>query len=287
MDNTLTTKGFLFEGGLEIRLFQYRGRWVCTCRDLATWLGYEHPRNLTFKIRGEWSEEFEEGVDYDLLKGEDLKEFKDVCGSKTSLFANSALVLYKDGILGALLRTGKPMGVRLRKWLRREVFPALEQEGVYRLPAAEVPSLSDDDKLALAWAKEKRLAEREARLARQFEYKATREVIDLAAGLGVAEDIRQSLAICALERATGEDYPQLKPADEHADWLTPTQIGQMLGMTPNAVGRVISQLGIRGNPDYSRAILNKAKDHNRTVTSYQYSPEAVAMVRDTCQRASA
>jgi hypothetical protein len=45
------------------------------------------------------------------------------------------------------------------------------------------------------------------------------------------------------------------------------------------VGRVISQLGLRGNhPGLSKAIVNKAKGHERTVTTYLYSPRAVAQI---------
>jgi hypothetical protein len=45
------------------------------------------------------------------------------------------------------------------------------------------------------------------------------------------------------------------------------------------VCRVISQLGLRGNhPGLSKAIVNKAKGHERTVTSYLYSPRAVAQI---------
>lgn len=51
--------------------------------------------------------------------------------------AASVVFLYKEGITGALLRTTKPKGIALRKWLRREVFPALEQDGSYSLPGVE------------------------------------------------------------------------------------------------------------------------------------------------------
>ena len=62
-------------------------------------------------------------------------------------------------------------------------------------------------------------------------------------------------------------------------WSTPTQIAERWReMTPMRVGRVIAHLGLKGSRAHSRAFLDKARAHDRTVVSYVYSPCAVGLI---------
>jgi len=70
----------------------------------------------------------------------------------------------------------------------------------------------------------------------------------------------------------------LKPATDD-DWLSPTEIAERMGVTVARVGRIITELGLRGNIEgLAKAIVNKSRSSNRTVTSYLYSPAAVARI---------
>ena len=91
-------------------------------------------------------------------------------------------------------------------------------------------------------------------------------------------NIVMAYEVVTAEVATELEFPQLKPKTDD-DWQSPTQIGQRLGISPQRVGIAITALGLRGNHEgLCRAIVNKSRSSDRTVTTYLYSPEAVGMV---------
>ncbi len=94
----------------------------------------------------------------------------------------------------------------------------------------------------------------------------------------IGDELRSTFEVVAAEIATGRNLAMLKPATED-DWQSPSEIASRLGVTANRVGRTITALELRGNkPGLARAVLNKAKGHDKTVTSYLYSPVAVVLI---------
>jgi hypothetical protein len=89
--------------------------------------------------------------------------------------------------------------------------------------------------------------------------------------------------VVASELALGgslDDYQELLA---HG-WLTPTQIAdRWCGMTAMRVGTLIAHLGLKGSRAHSRAFLNKARGHDRTVISHVYSPAAVGLIERELQ----
>ena len=81
--------------------------------------------------------EFEVGFEYEVLKGDKLKEFAtttDVAANNViSKKARAVTIFYEDGLYGFLQYTDKPIGVRFRKWIRREVIPDIRKTGSYTL----------------------------------------------------------------------------------------------------------------------------------------------------------
>lgn len=73
--------------------------------------------------------DFEVGFEYEVLKGDKLKEFAtttDVAANNViSKKARAVTIFYEDGLYGFLQYTDKPIGVRFRKWIRREVIPEI------------------------------------------------------------------------------------------------------------------------------------------------------------------
>jgi hypothetical protein len=63
----------------------------------------------------------------------------------------------------------------------------------------------------------------------------------------LSQEIKDSLAVAAAEEASGRKLAGLlPPADETYQWESPTQIAERMGTTPNAVGKAITALGLRG-----------------------------------------
>lgn len=134
-------------------------------------------------------------------------------------------------------------------------------------------------------------AKREERLAAQAESAARKLKIHayerylVLGGDHVTDAMRQVVGAKMVEIATGEPATMLLPADVRADWKTPTQIAEDLDTNSNVIGRIVGELGLKG-PNWtgldgmSEPITNQAKHADRQVTSYRYSPEAAAMIRD-------
>ena len=72
----------------------------------------------------------------------------------------------------------------------------------------------------------------------------------------------------------------LKPAVDDS-WYSPTEIGHRFGVSANRIGRTVGELGLRANlPGLSKAIINKAQGHNRTITTYLYSEKAIKQIEE-------
>jgi len=286
-----------FEGA-PLSTIIYRGKPHWGAREVGAALGYSRGgKRLATRITGAWSEELAEGRDYVVVTGEDLAELKrllelgtrevpsrsgDSSTKRVGKRAPNLLLLTESGLHLVLQKTTMPAGVRLRRFLANEVLPQLARTGKYdpeapeALPAPQQPTKTPAE-LRLAWA-------REDRLRRQLEHRALRQLVtSLKAREDVPGELVATYEVKATEAALGRELPELLPA-VLPGWQSPTQIAEALGVTPNRVGRVITALGLRGKAGLSREVVNKARGHAKTVPSWLYSPEAVAMIRDALQR---
>jgi prophage antirepressor-like protein len=273
--------------GRDIKTLTYRGKPAWIAREIGEAIGYSQGgKRFATRITGEWAGEFIEDHDYVLLTGEELADFKAICELGTSPVPSHApqiMLLFESGLYLALAKTNKPVGKRLRRFLAEEVLPQIARDGSY-LPERQVQdcklhnrnSSVVDPKLA----RELRLARRLELEERKFQTKALKELVQTLRATGkYDDDVLATYDVAATETATGKDLAELKPATEH--WSSPTEIAGRLGITPQRVGLTITKLGLRGNiAGLARAVVNKATGHQRTVTSYVYSPKAVQQITD-------
>ncbi|SJW13938.1 prophage antirepressor-related protein [Clostridioides difficile] len=93
------------------------------------------------------AEDFEIEQEYDVLKGNEFNDFVTtlnvVANNIISNKARSITIFYEDGLYGFLQYTDKPIGVQFRKWLRREVLPAIRQHGAYITNNADPQALRE------------------------------------------------------------------------------------------------------------------------------------------------
>lgn len=114
---------FDFEGR-AITAYQFRGR---TC-----WIAQDVGRVLTYddggwrKTLGTWRDELVDSVDIQELKGPELREF---LGSVGLTLPNTTRlsVLFESGLNLVCIKTDKPLGKKLRRFLAEKVLPALRQ----------------------------------------------------------------------------------------------------------------------------------------------------------------
>lgn len=124
--------------GQAVPAVLWRDRWCWPAAAAGLAAGYKEGRIAVDKIRGEWREEFVEGKDYELLKGLDLKAFRDASSDslEASAKVSQMLILTESGLdmMLVLARTAK--GRRLRRMLVDYILPQLRAEGSATLPGA-------------------------------------------------------------------------------------------------------------------------------------------------------
>ena len=223
----------------------------------------------------DWSDEFETGLDYQVMKGKDYKDFKRL-NEVSESNSPSVMLLFEPGVNSVFLKTDKPIGKRLRKFIRSEVLPQINRTGEYS-PDREIesskptPALTREDrKLAVAEA-------REARLSKGAEAKAMRRLAQLVEDSGQVDQlIITTHKIAAEECEIGRTFPALHmPAPD--PWRTCTQIGNDLGISAIAVGKIARRLDVGGRniPGMCRMVTS-VSPHNagKIIFPYIMSPEA-------------
>ena len=278
MQEIQKTKAFDFEGQ-QLTQLEYDGRPCWFASELSIIMGYSEAKTVSHQIRGTWSDEFIEGNDYDLLRGSDLADVKSALelGGKNHLsHMAQAMVVFETGVHLVLAKTNKPAGKRLRRFLVEEVLPQIARDGAY-LPEREITPdgrLSVKDELQMRL----RLAEMQDR---QFKSDAMLRLVDILKSdpQYTAATVR-NYEIRAAELAAGDDLSAIKPR-LNGKHLSPTAMGERLGITPQAVGIMITKLGIRHDERYSETIRNSADLGNgrvREVASQIYTDEAFEMI---------
>lgn len=261
-----------------------RDGWIA--RQVGEAIGYaQRGKRFATKITGDWANEFIQGRDYDLITGKELEAFKALffkgTGSVPLTSPRGMLVLYESGLNLALVKTRKPLGVELRRFLADEVMPQLARTGSY------TPEVTASEPVEeLEGQRERRLqvqadtARRRVELMeRQAKADAIRDTVRQLHELGQIDAATvAAYEVRAAELITGADLTPLRPAGP-GNWLTPKQIGWKLGTTAYTIGRVITELGLREDvPGLARSYPYWLPHRDEPVRCFAYSPEAVRRI---------
>lgn len=296
----LTTFTHEFEGEPLVTL-TYDGRPAWVARHIGARLGYSHGgKRLPNKILGEWADEFIEGQDYAFLTGEELEAFKGLAaGGPGEVPANTRrglLILFETGLHLALVKTQRPIGKRLRRFLVDQVLPQLVRTGAYQptpsVPETAIvlvtlppprPTLSERRELRLA-----RQADTRERwvdlLDRRLKVQTLHRTVDRLQGTPLLpNDVAATLEVTAAEIALDADLAVLMP--ETRRWVSPGQIARRWAVSKERVGRVITMLGLRGNEAFSRRVMRRygktESGEPRRVFSWVYNAAAEALIEET------
>jgi hypothetical protein len=245
-------------------------------RELAGVLGVEGPARLLAALAERWPEDAGAARGQIVrLEGGDRRELLDRLDRAHVVPPRDnhreAIVLLGPVAVDELCaRFDSAVARRLRAHLREQVVPEFHAwERAQR--TLEQPILSVD---AATIAGNRLEFER-----RCFEAAVLERLLDRLEQAGMIDPEQlASHRVVASELALGgwiEDYQGFLA---HG-WMTPTQIAERwVGMTPMRVGSLIVHLGLVGSRAHSRAYLNKARGHDRTVICHAYSPAAVALI---------
>lgn len=274
-----------FEGA-KLTTIEYHGRLSWIAREVGSAVGYEEGRRFADSITGEWSDELIEGTDWVRVVGDELAALKELSTESVESRAPSLILLFESGLHLACLKTRKPLGKKLRRFLADEVLPQLTRTGSYaprkESPADREQRLMERERRLLA-TEERKMAELRQRKV-EFERHALTALADKLEALGQASpENLAALHARAAEVATGQDLAVIKPL-ANGDWVTPTELAAKLGVSVQRVGRIITILELKGCDGQGLAGMsepyhNTAAKTHRDVICYRYSPAAVALIR--------
>lgn len=275
-----------------------RKAWIAA--QVSEALGYD-PKKVSSMIRGEWSEDFEEGVEFARLTGDELAAVK-AAVPEIGTRAAAVTVLFEEGVTAVLQRTRQPAGVAFRRWWRREVMPRLIRGEPYRLPqggqraleaAGEPPKLTPAQEVALL--RERRLAAREARL--ELEARAVRgkrdaddlrELVDRLFAEGqITTEVHQGYLVLAMESQLGVPLQELRAKSaEGYHYESPSRMASSWQVPVATVGRAISAVKVRGrplrgypDPSYCRKVVKDRLHNDGQAMAFEYTPKARALIR--------
>jgi hypothetical protein len=214
------------------------------------------------------------------------------------------LVLFESGLHLALIKTRKPHGKRLRRFLAEEVMPQLVRNGTLFDGSTDVPlpnaldGAEDADRRALPVFS---LAQRrEARLAhqadirdrcvefcdRRFRVQTIHRLIDRYQGTFVLPATEAAvLEFTAAALAVEEDIFHIVAPDD--DWKTVTQLAAERGVSPGVIQQIIVDAELRGDPTYSRRVARSVQlpgvSKVQSVLSWTYNQAAAAIIDDVLE----
>ena len=276
----------------------YQGRPAWIARHIGERIGYSHGgKRFVNLILGEWKNEFVEGRDYAVLSGDELAAFKELPGAESiaARTNNSLLVLFESGLHLALIKTRKKLGQDLREFLALKVMPQLVRTGAYQPGVAVgaalvLVSLPDEPAPSLAERREARLAQQADTRERWVDFcdrrlqvQTLHRTIDRLEGARLLspEEVA-SLQVTAAEIALDADLTVLRPERER--WVSPGQIARRWGVSKDKVGRIVTLLGLRGHPAFSKRVVRRygttETGEPRRVLSWAYNGAAEALIEE-------
>ncbi|MFC0905289.1 hypothetical protein ACFHWD_11385 [Clostridium sp. MT-14] len=122
-----------FEGN-KIATLVWNDRVCWIANNIASALDYADPSTTVGQcIKGE---DFKTGIEYQVLRDKALKKFKDMVNVAIEEISvpnkvTQLTIFYEEGLFGFTVWAHKPTGIRLRKWIRRDVLPAIHHTGGY------------------------------------------------------------------------------------------------------------------------------------------------------------
>ena len=267
--------------GRTLSVVSYQGRPAWIAREVGAAIGYARGgKRLVSEITREWADEFIEGHDFVLVDGEDLAALKALPGLGPDSVPSRApglLLLFEPGLHLVLTRTNKPIGKRLRRFLVDEVMPCLARLDHAALGARTLALVVTPvpDRMLL---RELRLACRVDLDDRRFRHGALRQVLAVLRALGrLDDDALARWETYAAEIALARPLQDLLGVPPR--WCSPTEIAARLGVSPQRVGRAVTQLGLRADlPGLARSVEQPVPGLDRLAVCWLYSPEAVRRV---------
>lgn len=230
----------------EIRTVRINGEPYFVGKDVAEALGYVKARNAIAKH----------------VDDEDKKDAPiqgDLGGTQNMTIIN------ESGMYSLILSSKLEGAKRFKRWVTSEILPSIRKTGAY----------ATDSAAAEYKARELRIKEMNAQ-ARLINAE-TRRLTVLQKGKGLSQVAVDTLAVKAVERATGKDLGDYLPQVEKT--YSASEVGSALGITAAKVGRLANAHGLKTD-EYGITVMDKSRYSSKEVASFRYNEKGKAKLRE-------
>lgn len=158
-------------------------------------------------------------------------------------------IITESGLYAVILRSDKPQAKQFRKWITAEVLPTLRKTGTYSVKKTE------EDKARMLATREENIKVRKAQLLFRVSEKC-----------GV-ESYKQVLHSHITLMLTGQELLPLPKAENTT--YTAGQIGEMLGISANMVGKLANRHGLK-TAEYGEMVWDKSPYSAHQCQTFRY-----------------
>ena len=184
------------------------------------------------------------------------------------------LCLTEQGVYFFLGRSDKPKALPYQMWIAGEVVPSIRKTGTYSVNSLRM----SEDELEVK-RRELEIRSNEVNL-RRAEF--IRNMLDNPP-FPITPETRTVFAHEAFRLSSGHECLTMLPECQDK-WYTATEIGAIVGMSANKVGRMAKESGLKppeGQQNkYGRWIFSKSRYSAREVASFIYSSNALEWFRE-------
>ena len=224
----------------EIRVVEIEGEPWFVGKDIASVLGYSNPQKA---IRDHVDEDDKTVNDLFIVNG------------------TKGILINESGLYSLILSSKLPTAKKIKNWVTGEVLPSIRKTGAYTM--RREPTQFEIDELEF---KKQDLVARRAELWMKLG-ESTR-----------IEDYRQICNSYAARELAGKDEFILPlPAVEKKSY-TATEIGQMLGISANKVGKLVNQHELKIDK-YGKWFYDKSPYSKREVESFRYYDSIIDVLK--------
>lgn len=249
----------------EIRTAEINGEIWLVGKDIAVALGYEKPSNA---IMAHVDAEDKLNSKTLLSLSETQPRFRAEFDFK-ELGQRGGWLINESGLYSLILSSKLETAKEFKHWVTSEVLPSIRKTGSYNAPRISKEELEARKKEAEAKSKEYNLGvyDRLHSLANEYAEKS--------------EAYRQVLDAHATKALAGEF---LLPLPETEKTYSATEIGDMLGVSANRVGKIANANGMK-TAEFGKYFIDKSKFSAREVQTFRYNRKAIDRIRQLLREA--
>lgn len=236
---------FAFEGQSNIRVVMKDGEPWFVAKDVCDALGLSNSRKAV-----------------KALDDEEKSTVTKSYGTSPKGGNPNVTIISESGLYTLIFRSNKPEAEVFSKWVTKEVLPSIRKTGAYSLR----PTISPEE-----------LALRQGELALNRAKFLTGLIEQFKSCLSNASV--ESMVAYSANSVAGYEIVPLPRTEKH---YTATQIGKMLGISRNLVGRLANTFDLKTDQN-GYWVLDKADNCNKQIEVFRYNHAGVAAIKEAYQ----